>query len=408
MYITLTDIILISNKHKYYACLDELCFKSKNLYNAALYAVRQYYFNEKKYLNYYDVNKDFCHSDQFDYRALPGAQIAQQVLRQVDANFHSFFGSIHSDKMKGKKIRIPGYKDKENGRFIVTYTNQTFKLKDGIIILKVDKDGNTITFKTDKTNIQQVRIVPCGDHIKVEIIYKEEFVIKEDNGRYAAIDLGLNNLCTLTSNVSSPVIFNGRPIKQLNHFWNKKKAELQSKLPQKTYTSKRLKHLSYRRNNKVKDYLHKVSTAIVEYLESNHLNTLVVGKNKGWKSGINLGHVNNQNFVSIPYNMLLQMLEYKCKLKGINFIVVNEAYTSKCSFLDQEKICKHTTYLGTRKHRGMFISSKGIRINADVNGSLNILRVGCNKLNVTLDVLTMLRPENMRFVLNPVIVNLNH
>ena len=151
------------------------------------------------------------------------------------------------------------------------------------------------------------------------------------------------------------------------------------------------------------NYMHKVSRKIVEYMEANSLNTLFVGKNAGWKDSINLGRTNNQNFVSIPYNMLIQMLEYKCKLAGINVVIVNEAYTSKCSFLDREKISKHTSYAGRRIRRGLFISSSGIMINADVNGSLNIMRLGLEKQNVKLDVIEeILRPENKRFVLNPV------
>ena len=137
-------------------------------------------------------------------------------------------------------------------------------------------------------------------------------------------------------------------------------------------------------------------------MEANSLNTLFVGKNAGWKDSINLGRINNQNFVSIPYNMLMQMIEYKCKLAGINVVIINEAYTSKCSFLDREKISKHNSYLGRRIRRGLFISSSGILINADVNGSLNIMKLGLEKQNVKLDVLEeILRPENKRFVFNP-------
>ena len=149
--------------------------------------------------------------------------------------------------------------------------------------------------------------------------------------------------------------------------------------------------------------MHKVSRKIVDYMEANSLNTLFVGKNVGWKDSINLGKTNNQNFVYIPYNMLIQMLEYKCKLSGINIVIVNEAYTSKCSFLDRENISKHDSYVGRRIRRGLFISSNGILINADINGSLNIMRLGLENQNVTLDVIEeILRPENKRFVLNPV------
>ena len=151
------------------------------------------------------------------------------------------------------------------------------------------------------------------------------------------------------------------------------------------------------------NYMHNVNRKIVEYMEANSLNTLFVCKNVGWKDSINLWRTNNQNFVSITYNMLIQMLEYKCKLAGINFILVNEAYTSKCSFLDREKISKHDSYACRRVKRCLFISGSGILINSDVNGSLNIMRLGLEKQNVKLDVLEeILRPENKRFMFNPV------
>ena len=145
--------------------------------------------------------------------------------------------------------------------------------------------------------------------------------------------------------------------------------------------------------------MHKVSYLIVKYMEANNLNTLFVGKNIGWKEGINIGKTNNQNFVSIPYNLFLNMLDYKCKLSGINMIIVNEAYTSKCSFLDNEKICKHDTYCGKRINRGLFLSLKGHKINADINGSFNIMKLGITKCNC--DVLNLV-PADKRFVYNPV------
>ena len=134
-------------------------------------------------------------------------------------------------------------------------------------------------------------------------------------------------------------------------------------------------------------------------MESNNINTLIVGKNVGWKDSIKLGHVVNQNFVSISYNMLIQMLEYKCKLKGITFIIVNEAYTSKCSFMGNEKICKHKVYAGSRIRRGLFVTKNGLRLNADINGALNIMVLGCTKINVKRDAL-VIEPANMRFVVN--------
>ena len=399
----LTQQIVINNRRKEFLPLDELCFLSKNLYNVALYHIRQQYQKDKTYLNYNKLNHILSTSNNVDYRALPYAQSAQQVLRQVDKQYISFYKAIKSPKMKGKRVRLPNYKDKEKGRNIFVYTNQCFKLKDNTLYLKT-KQG-ILLFQTDKQNIQQVRIVPRGNHIVVEIIYNVEYNIKDDNNRYGSIDLGVNNICTLTSNVCQSIIYNGRTLKSINRFYEKRKADLQSKLKSNKHISKRISRLAYKRNRKNKDYLHKLSCTIIKYMEANSLNTLFVGKNVGWKDSIDIGKVNNQNFVSIPYNMLISMLEYKCKLHGIRFVVVNEAYTSKYSFLDNERICKHDIYKGNRKERGLFITNKGININADVNASYNIMRLGLDKINVKLDVLEI-RPENKRFVLNPVSISI--
>ena len=404
MKLQLTQQIVINDRHKYYVGLDHLCLLAKNLYNVALFHIRQQYFKDKTYLNYNALDKLLSSTKNIDYSAIPYRQSAQQILRNVDKTFKSFFKGIKADKNKGKRVSPPKYKDKQNGRYILTYTNQSFKYKNGIVKLK-GIDGAWYEFKTDKQNIQQVRLVPKGNHIVVEIVYNAEYTLKEDNRRYASIDLGLNNIVALTSNVSQSVLYNGRPLKAINQHYNKCKAELQSKLKQNKYTSKRINRLTYKRNNKIKDYMHKLSAAIIQYMETNDLNTLIVGKNNGWKNNIELGKANNQNFVSIPYNVLISMLEYKCKLHGIKMIVVNEAYTSKCSFLDNEAICKHETYLGKRIKRGLFVSNNSIKINADINGSLNIMVLGLQTLKVKRDVLS-LEPANQRFVLNPVSISI--
>ena len=401
MKIQLTQQIIVTNKSNKFAQLDELCFLSKNLYNVVLYHIRQYYKETGKYLSYNKLAKMLSDSNNLDYRAMPYAQSAQQVLRQVDNQYKAFYSSIKSKKMQGKKVRLPKYKDKENGRNVFIYTNQCAKVSNGVVYLKTKR--GILSFKTVTDKIQQVRLIPRANHIVIEIIYNKECEAKKDNNRYVSIDLGLDNLCTLTSNAAQSIIVDGKCLKSINHHYNKTKAKLQSKLSKNKHTSKRINRLTLRRNRKIKDYMHKVSRKIVEYMEANSLNTLFVGKNVGWKDSINLGRTNNQNFVSIPYNMLIQMIEYKCKLEGINIVIVNEAYTSKCSFLDREKISKHTSYAGRRIRRGLFISSSGIMINANVNGSLNIMRLGLEKQNVKLDVVEeILRPENKRLVLNPV------
>lgn len=367
----LTETILINRNHKYYNELDNLCFLSKNLYNSALYFIRQEYILNKKYKNYYDVNNYFVNTKQKDYYALP-CKVSQQILKLVDKNFKSFFQLL---KQKDKKVKLPKYLNKINGRQVVIYTIQAIsqkELKNNII--KLSGTEISLKIRDNIKNINQVRIVKhyTTNTFNIEVVYTiKEKELLENNGRYASIDLGVNNLATLSSNVVKPIIINGKPLKSINQYFNKKIGELRSKNLEKT---KRFKILCRIHKNKTNDYLHKASRYIINHLVSNEINTLVIGKNKEWKQEINIGKVNNQNFVNIPHSRLIDMLIYKCKMIGINTILEEESYTSKCSFLDNEDICKHEVYKGKRIKRGLFKSSLGKLINADLNGSLNILR----------------------------------
>lgn len=372
----LIETIIINKNHKYYNELDNLCFLSKNLYNSALYYIRQEYILNKKYKNYYDVNNYFMNTKQKDYYALP-CKVSQQILKLVDKNFKSFFQLL---KQKDKKVKLPKYLNKTNGRQVVIYTIQAIsqkELKNNII--KLSGTEISLKIRDNIKNINQVRIVKhyTTNTFNIEVVYTiKEKELLENNGRYASIDLGVNNLgvnnlVTLSSNVIKPIIINGKPLKSINQYFNKKIGEFKSKGLEKT---NKFKLLSKKHKNKTNDYLHKTSRYIINHLVSNEINTLVIGKNKEWKQEINIGKVNNQNFVNIPHSRLIDMLIYKCKMIGINTILEEESYTSKCSFLDKEAICKHEVYKGKRIKRGLFKSSLGKLINADLNGSLNILR----------------------------------
>ena len=221
--------------------------------------------------------------------------------------------------------------------------------------------------------------MPKSGYIQVEIIYNKE--VKDnhlDQTRAIGIDLGLNNLMAITSNIGNVSnLVNGRPLKSINQYYNKRKAHLMSLLEKGGLkSSKRLRRLEMKRMMKIKDYLHKTSKRVVELMEQNNIGTCFIGHNKDWKQEINIGSRNNQNFVSIPYSLLINMLRYKIEEKGGQLVELNEAYTSKCSFLDNEEVCKHETYKGKRVKRGLFISSDKKALNADVNGSLNILKRG--------------------------------
>lgn len=394
----------IRSSSPYYKELIELLHKCKNLYNKGLYVVRQHYFQHKddntvkyKYLNYYSLEKKLRDENDPDYRALP-ASVSQQVLMMVDRNFKSFFNLLNKKNKKehSNPVRLPKYLDK-NGLFIAVFTTTAFSqkwIKQGIV--KLPKRFS-FTTRTNKQNIQQLRFIPKNGFISLEIVYnKKEKERLADNDKYLGIDMGLNNLASCVSNNGSCFIINGRPLKSINQYYNKRLSYLKSKLGKNRYVSKQIISLTNKRNNKIKDYLHKVSRILVNHAVSNGINTIIIGHNKCWKQEINIGKRNNQNFVFVPFNTLISMISYKCKLEGINVEIVEESYTSKCSFLDNEKLSKHDSYKGNRSKRGLFKTESGAIINADINGAFNIIR----KSKESFDVSTL--PEGRGFWWNPV------
>lgn len=369
----LTERHVIKKSNPLYKELDGMCFLSKNLYNHALYRVRQHYFNTKEYLNYYSNVEQLTKEKQADYIALP-AKVAQRVIKQVDQNFKSFFGSLKSKNIS-HKVSIPHYLDKD-GRNLLEFTNQAIskkELKNGLLKLS----GCVNKIKILHTNVNQVRVLPRGTHFVIEVVYEKEEKQHVDTGVYVGIDIGVNNLATVGSNKLCPIIINGRPLKSINQYYNKELAKLKSrqdKCNNKLVNSKKTKTLTFKRNNKINDYLHKQSRVLVNHLVSNGVSTVVIGHNKNWKQDINIGKANNQKFVQIPFCKFIDMVTYKAQLNGIDVIQREESYTSKCSFLDNEEICKHEHYVGKRIKRGLFKSHDGRLINADLNGALNILR----------------------------------
>ena len=379
----LSERHIIKQSNNYYKELDNLCYLSKNLYNSALYAIRQHYFNTKQYLNKFELINQFTKNNQQDYIALP-RKVSQQIIYQVDQNFKSFFNSLKSKNIN-HKVSIPKYLDK-NGRFEVIYTNQAVSnklLKENKLQLSGLKE---FILPIKHNNIKQSRIIHRGNHLIIEILYEVKEKEYINNNRYCSIDLGINNLCTIGSNVIKPIIINGKPLKSINQYYNKKLATLKSKQKLKQFNKQKIQKLNFKRNNKINDYLHKSSHYIVNHLVSNNITNLVIGLNKEWKQETNIGKVNNQNFVQIPHSKLIEMLKYKCQLEGINVIVREESYTSKCSFIDNESICKHENYLGKRIKRGLFVSKEKRIINADLNGALNILKKEVPELQYGIEV----------------------
>lgn len=385
----LSERHIISPSHPYFLECDHLTFLGKNLYNATLFYQRASFF-KKDFQNYYDVNRVFTHENQMDYRALP-AKVSKQVQMLVDKSFKSYFALVKK-KVKGEyesPVRIPRYLDKTKGRCTLPYPKDALSLKEEGMV-KFSKTGIKIKTKVEKERIQGARIVPKGNHFVIEILYKKpkKQLVSDTIQKVAFIDPGLNNLMTVTSNVFSPLLYSGKELKSMNQLANKKLAQAKSVLSKRgLYSSPLLVSIYNKRNRRIKDCLHKLSTHLVNQFVSHKIDTVIFGHNIGQKQDIKLGSVTNQNFVHIPFYQLISLLQYKCELQGIRFVTTEESYTSKCSFLDLEEVTKQKEYLGKRVKRGLFQTKEGVRINADVNGSLNIGRKYLTKLGLYTDTL---------------------
>jgi len=379
----LTEQHVINRQDPRFAVLDAASFASKNLYNAALYEIRQAFFADGTWLRYAEMDKRMQSHEA--YKALP-AKVAQQVLKQLDAAWTSFFEACKAYNKDPSKFlgrpKPPKYKHKTEGRNLLVYTEQAVSkrgLKKGLI----QPSQMAIAVQTKHKQVDQVRIVPRKGFYVVEVVYEHEQPKSAvDPAYYAGIDIGMDNLAALTSNQPGyvPVLVNGRPVKSVNQFYNKRKAELQSKLGH-TGTTKRMERMTNKRNRRMDHYLHTASRWIVDDLVAHGIGTLVIGKNEGWKQEANMGKRTNQNFVSIPHARFVSMLTYKAELAGITVIVTEESYTSKASFLDRDQMPiydpnqpEKPKFSGKRIKRGLYRAADGTLINADCNGSSNIIR----------------------------------
>ena len=393
MIVQRTETHIVKESNPIYDWILEECSRSKNLYNKTLFIYRQAFtgkhdkienfkpiIRHEKFISSFELVKHMAKLKDVDYYAMTKKNSGTQVVCQVDKTMKSWFAALKSYKKDPSNFRgrprIPSYKKKHELNYL-TYTYVDAKLqKDGTInISKKIK----LPIHTNLSSFQQVRLVPKTGYVQVEIVYNKEVEDNHlDKTRAIGIDLGLNNLMAITSNIGNiSNLVNGRPLKSMNQYYNKRKACLMSSLERGGLkSSKRLRRLEMKRTCKIKDYLHKTSRRVVELMEQNNIGTCFIGHNKDWKQEINIGSRNNQNFVSIPYSLLINMLRYKIEEKGGQLIELNESYTSKCSFLDNEEVCKHETYKGKRVKRGLFLSEDKKALNADINGSLNILKRG--------------------------------
>lgn len=396
---------------KEYIALKELCFLSKNMYNVALYSIRQYYFTEKKFLNYAKNYHECKDNENF---ALLNSNSAQQIMKVVDRNFRSFFSLIELAK-KGqyqyKDIKMPKYLPKDSyfnlifGEFNCSKEKFTVPMSPAFKRL-YGKVEFFIPKNLKDKKIKEIRILPKNNarFFEVQYIYElEESQIKLDEQNVLAIDLGIDNLCTCVTNEGKSFIIDGKKLKSINQWANKKNSILQSikdKQKIKGITKKQRK-LWTKRNNRVNDYLNKSVKTIIDYCVQNNIGNIVIGYNPTIQIKSNLGKANNQNFVNIPIGNIREKLQYQCERNNINFMEQEESYTSKADFLSNDNIPKYKVgdktlykFSGKRISRGQYKSNAGVILNADVNGALNIMR----KANVipALSISKVIQPQRIR------------
>ncbi len=418
MYLTsVTNLKLDKDK---FNIVDSMSYRAKALYNSCLYEINNHFELTGEYLNYSKTDLLMKnHITNFSYKKLP-AQISQQIIKKLHKNYSSFFKLLNKKQTKeyDKNIKTPKYKGPDDRKelIFIKSTGSSFSLKDGCVYISIPKDFKEeynlkrlkiakIPPYIDQNSIKIIEIVPKLGSYELHIKYEQtEKQINQKAENWYSIDLGLNNLCTVTSNIHSPFILNGRGIKGINQKFNKKISKLKSKLNPSQKTSNLIQSLWNKRGYKLNNEIHKITDFIVKSIEKNDIDFVVIGYNKEWKQNINIGKRNNQNFVQIPFQKIIQQLQYKLKLKGIEVFLQEESYTSKTSYFDNEPIKKQQTYKGKRIKRGLFKTGSGIYINSDVNGSLNIYRKFIKTAKVVHDVL--LEPVDIGLVMNPVKINI--
>ena len=391
MYLTVKQQIKHLSKEDYKS-IKELCHIAKNLTNEAIYNVRQYYFTEDKFLKY-EKNYTLLKSSP-NYKEL-NSNMAQQILKEVDGSFKSFFGLIKlakQGKYSFKNCKLPRYLPKDgyttlvigfvrlNGNKLILPFSNNFKKTHKVVEITIPP------VLLDK-KVKEIRILPKTNarYFEIQYIYETECIQRNLNTQNAlALDLGVNNLVTAVSSTGKSFILDGRRLKSINQWFNKENARLQSIKDKQHFGKKptnRQKAIARDCNNKVNDYMNKAARMIIDYCIKNDIGTLIAGYNVTFQRNSHIGKQNNQNFVNIPYGRLRDKLAYMCELNGITYVEQEESYTSKASFWDKDNIPvynndnpKEYEFSGNRVHRGLYETANGKTFNADINGALNIMR----------------------------------
>ena len=393
MYLTQSNVIRGLSKEEY-SILRETCQYSNNLYNVALYNIRQYYFQDKKFLKY-EENYHVCKENE-NYSLLQ-AGVSQQTLKVADRSFKSFFNLIKkakSGEYRFRDIKMPRYREK-GGMFNLILSTNAINIKNGFLTVPMSRKfsklhgGRQVRIpfpeRLENKTIKEVRICPIyhGRYFKIQYCYLQEEEpqdVSVDN--VLAIDIGLENLAACVTNTGTAFIMDGRKLKSINQYWNKQKAYYQGIADkQRQKKTHRLNALARKRNNRTQDYIRKVARYIINYCIEHHIGTVVCGYNGDFKRSMNLGKITNQQFTQISFGSLRETLGGLCGRYGMRYIEQEESYTSKASCLDLDDIPVYNpgqpytgAFSGKRVHRGLYQFADGRIANADVNGAANILR----------------------------------
>lgn len=395
----------IKEGHELYSICDDLTFKAKNLYNTGLYQIRQSIFERNKFqeeekpsvLSWIELVSQFRKEKQSDMLELP-SKVSTNILKTLGSSISSYYQLLkcYHDKSNlsvTSKPQLPRYLHKTEGRSVVEFTNQTISKKRGLNgeLILCPKDFNLVIPTKVKTP-KSVRIVPKLKSFVIEVIYEVEVSPLKQTGNYAAIDLGIDNLASITfSDGTNPLVVKGAQLKSINQGYNRLIAKAKSKLPANQKTSQGIHRLWRNRELKLQSELHKVTSFLSLYFDEMAIEKVFVGKNQGWKQEISLGKKTNQTFTQIPFTTFISQLTYKCSARGIEVVEQEESYTSKASFVDQDEIPTYGkgnekfAFSGKRVSRGMYRTKNGFLLNADVNGSYNILVKGLLALGKSLD-----------------------
>ena len=413
----------IKKNHVDYNYIKQQLIESKEIYNYANYIIRQLFFKKSKnhqfsldfideypelkdlFIQYIEEDKQFTSLFRKIIRKFAklkefsvNTKIVHSIIRKLNSDWNSYWALLNLVKHKqyDKNINIPKYKKQYN---LVEYENQVLskkKLKLGFIGTDKMQQGIKIANFHKDLNCKSFRIFHKNNNFICELICEKEINNQTDStGKVASIDMGLENLFTVAFNYNKKGIsFKGSKLKSINQYFNKEKSKLQSLLPKNKYCSKRINHLFYKREEQLRNVIGYYSNRLMELLVNEGISTLVIGHNKDWKNKINIGKVNNQNFVSIPFSKIIDIIKYKAEDLGIKCIEQEESYTSKASFLDNDNIPTFNedsnqkyNFSGKRITRNLYQTKNNQIIDADLNGALNIMKKANIEMLTPLDYL---------------------